>query len=376
MVSLHHVTKRFADFLAVDDVSLHIRPGEFITLLGPSGCGKTTILRMISGLETPTTGQVLLEEKDVTHLPPYQRDVNQVFQSYALFPHLRVADNIAFGLKMKKIPRAQRNTRIAEAIEMVELKGLESRKPSELSGGQKQRVALARAIVNRPKVLLLDEPLAALDAKLRRTMQIELKRLQHRLGITFVFVTHDQEEAITMSDRIAVMNRGKIEQLGDTADIYHRPQTRFVASFIGQANILEAKVHDSQLLIDETIRLTVDAPLPASESALISIRPEKIAIHKSRPPGLNVFQARIEEEIFRGPLNQLLLRTPSNLSLTALVVNESASQQNLHVGDTVFIQLHPADIVIIRSSACLPPHLSDLPTPDKAAPHLRADLNI
>jgi spermidine/putrescine transport system ATP-binding protein len=350
MVSLHHVTKRFADFLAVDDVSLDIRPGEFITLLGPSGCGKTTILRMISGLETPTTGQVLLEDKDVTHLPPYQRDVNQVFQSYALFPHLRVADNIAFGLKMKKIPRAERNTRIAEAIEMVELKGLESRKPSELSGGQKQRVALARAIVNHPKVLLLDEPLAALDAKLRRTMQIELKRLQHRLGITFVFVTHDQEEAITMSDRIAVMNRGKIEQLGDTTDIYHRPQTRFVASFIGQANILEAKVRDNQLHIDDTIQLTLEAPLSANEKTLISIRPEKIALHKSCPPGPNVFQARIEEEIFRGPLNQLLLRTPSNLSLTVLVANESASQQNLHVGDTVFIQLHPADIVIIRSS--------------------------
>ncbi|HEX3357826.1 MAG TPA: ATP-binding cassette domain-containing protein, partial [Tepidisphaeraceae bacterium] len=192
MVSLRNVTKRFTDFLAVDDVSLDIRPGEFITLLGPSGCGKTTILRMISGLETPSTGCVLLAEKDVTNLPPYQRDVNQVFQSYALFPHLRVADNIAFGLKMKKIPRTERNTRIAEAIEMVELKGLESRKPSQLSGGQKQRVALARAIVNRPKVLLLDEPLAALDAKLRRQMQIELKRLQHRLGITFVFVTHDQ----------------------------------------------------------------------------------------------------------------------------------------------------------------------------------------
>jgi spermidine/putrescine transport system ATP-binding protein len=348
MVSLRNVTKRFTDFLAVDDVSLDIRPGEFITLLGPSGCGKTTILRMISGLETPSTGCVLLAEKDVTNLPPYQRDVNQVFQSYALFPHLRVADNIAFGLKMKKIPRTERNTRIAEAIEMVELKGLESRKPSQLSGGQKQRVALARAIVNRPKVLLLDEPLAALDAKLRRQMQIELKRLQHRLGITFVFVTHDQEEAMTMSDRIAVMNRGKIEQLGDTANIYHHPQTSFVASFIGQANILSAKIRNNQLHLDDTVQITLDAPLPATDNVLISIRPEKIAIQKTRPPGTNVFQARIEEEIFRGPLSQLLLRTPSNLSLTALVANESASQQSLHVGDAVFIQLHPADIVIVQ----------------------------
>ena len=283
MIHLQSVTKRFSTFLAVDNVSLDIRGGEFITLLGPSGCGKTTILRMISGLETPSEGRVLLDGNDVTDLPPYRRDVNQVFQSYALFPHLRVAENIAFGLKMKKIGREERERRVSEAIAMVELGGLEGRKPSELSGGQRQRVALARAIVNRPKVLLLDEPLAALDAKLRRAMQIELKRLQSRLGITFVFVTHDQEEALVMSDRIAVMNRGRVEQLGDVAEIYHRPQTSFVASFLGQANVLNANVSNECLRIDDSLELKV-SETPKTSEVLISIRPEKIAVHRTARP--------------------------------------------------------------------------------------------
>src|SRR5580698_9350219 len=208
MVELRQVTKRFGNFAAVAGVDLDVRAGEFLTLLGPSGCGKTTLLRMISGFETPSEGTIHLAGQDVTHLPPYRRDVNQVFQSYALFPHLNVRKNVAFGLKMKKVPADQLRQRVERAIDMVSLKGFESRKPSQLSGGQKQRVALARALVCEPKVLLLDEPLAALDAKLRRTMQIELKRLQSRLGITFLFVTHDQEEALVMSDRIAVVNKG------------------------------------------------------------------------------------------------------------------------------------------------------------------------
>ena len=209
MVELQQVSKRFGDFVAVNDVNLDIRAGEFLTLLGPSGCGKTTLLRMISGFETPTQGSVHLAGQDVTHLPPYRRDVNQVFQSYALFPHLNVWDNVAFGLKMKKVGPGPRGERVNRALEMVSLAGFERRKPSQLSGGQKQRVALARVLVCEPKVLLLDEPLAALDAKLRRAMQIELKRLQTRLGITFLFVTHDQEEALVMSDRIAVVNKGQ-----------------------------------------------------------------------------------------------------------------------------------------------------------------------
>jgi spermidine/putrescine transport system ATP-binding protein len=353
MVHLDHVTKRFSDFIAVDDVSMEIRAGEFITLLGPSGCGKTTILRMISGLETPTSGRILLDNADVTDLPPYRRDVNQVFQSYALFPHLSVADNIAFGLRMKKVPRDERNKRVAEAIEMVELAGLDRRKPSELSGGQKQRVALARAIVNRPKVLLLDEPLAALDAKLRRAMQIELKRLQHRLGITFIFVTHDQEEALVMSDRIAVMNRGKVEQIGDVTEIYHRPQTSFVASFIGQANLIQARVIAREpttvhVKVGDRIELTLVDRNISGDGILISIRPEKILIQKTRPPGENVFEATIEEEIFQGPLDQLQLRVACGLALTALVANESATQQALHAGEKVFCQLHRDDIVVVR----------------------------
>src|SRR5438067_1026387 len=214
MVELRNVTKRFGSFTAVDHIDLTIKAGEFLTLLGPSGCGKTTLLRMISGFETPTEGAVLLAGNDVTRLPPYRRDVNQVFQSYALFPHLSVWENVAFGLKMKRLPREDIRARILNVIDMVSLAGMEQRKPHQLSGGQRQRVALARALVCEPKDLLLDEPLAALDAKLPRAMQIELKRLQSRLGITFLFVTHDQEEALVMSDRIAVVNRGKIEQLG------------------------------------------------------------------------------------------------------------------------------------------------------------------
>src|SRR5678815_3076647 len=242
MVELRSVTKNFGTFPAVQEVNLAVRAGEFMTFLGPSGCGKTTVLRMISGFETPTLGTVLLDGRDVTHVPPYRRDVNQVFQSYALFPHLSVQENIAFGLRMRKLPSPEIAERVKRVVDLVALRGFDQRKPSQLSVGQRQRVALARAIVCEPKVLLLDEPLSALDAKLRHQMQIELKRLQQRLGITFIFVTHDQSEALTMSDRIAVINKGRIEQLGSVHEIYHSPRTTFVANFIGHANILPATV--------------------------------------------------------------------------------------------------------------------------------------
>ena len=356
MVELRAVTKEFQKFTAVSDVSLSIHAGEFITLLGPSGCGKTTMLRMISGFETPTRGQILLAGSDVTHLPPYRRDVNQVFQSYALFPHMTVRENIGFGLKMKKVPKAESEERIRNAIAMVSLAGFEERKPSQLSGGQRQRVALARAIVCRPKVLLLDEPLSALDAKLRHSMQVELKRLQQKLGITFIFVTHDQEEALTMSDRIAVINKGRIEQLGDASAIYHQPKTTFVANFIGQANILEVKVvsrkgRTATVALEGGLELTVRADdLPDdAKTGLISIRPEKIMLRKSREEGVtNCFEAEVAEEIFRGATDQMLLRTGSGLELTAVVANEGSKRDTIHRGDKVFCHLDDDDIVIVQ----------------------------
>ncbi|WP_044240950.1 ABC transporter ATP-binding protein [Chondromyces apiculatus] len=354
MVELKRVTKRFSGTTAVNEVDLTIRAGEFITLLGPSGCGKTTLLRMISGFETPSEGTVLLEGKDVTYEPPYRRDVNQVFQSYALFPHMTVQENIAFGLKMKKVGRAEMDERVRSAIAMVSLAGMEARKPTQLSGGQRQRVALARAIVCRPKVLLLDEPLSALDAKLRHSMQVELKQLQKKLGITFVFVTHDQEEALTMSDRIAVINKGKIEQLGDADAIYHRPKTTFVANFIGQANILHASVvareaRQARVELEGGLTLTTSEELPeGAERVLVSIRPEKVWIEKERGEGDNWFEATIEDELFQGPTDQLRLKTDGGLTLSALVANESSRRTPVHAGDRVWCHLHHDDIVFVH----------------------------
>ena len=249
MIEIESVTKRFGDFTAVDTVSLTVRAGEFLTLLGPSGCGKTTLLRMISGFETPDTGTVRIGGADVTALPPHRRNVNQVFQSYALFPHLSVRDNIAFGLRMQKTPKDERGRRVAEAVELVALGGFEDRMPHQLSGGQRQRVALARALVPNPSVLLLDEPLSALDAKLRKQMQVELKRLQKRLGMTFVFVTHDQEEALTMSDRIAVFHRGRIEQVGTAREVYENPASEFVAQLLLPTVCLTALLSPPILLV-------------------------------------------------------------------------------------------------------------------------------
>src|SRR5438093_858161 len=241
-VRLEGVSKRFGEVAAVDRVDLDVGQGEFFSLLGPSGSGKTTCLRMIAGFEAPTEGRVLLDGRDVTRLAPYERDVNTVFQDYALFPHMNVEENVEYGLRVKKVPKSERRERTAEALEIVRLSGFGRRKPSQLSGGQRQRVALARALVNRPRVLLLDEPLGALDLKLRQAMQIELKRIQREVGITFVYVTHDQEEALTMSDRLVVMNAGRIEQLGSPRELYEYPATRFVANFIGTSNILTGRL--------------------------------------------------------------------------------------------------------------------------------------
>lgn len=356
MIELCGVTKRFGDFTAVDDVSLTVRAGEFITLLGPSGCGKTTLLRLLAGFEAPDAGSILLDGSDVTSLPPYHRSVNQVFQSYALFPHLTVRDNVGFGLRMQRVPPAEAAGRIRDALDLVSLGEVADRHPHQLSGGQRQRVALARAIICRPKVLLLDEPLSALDAKLRHTMQLELKRLQRRLGITFVFVTHDQGEALTMSDRIAVINRGRIEQLGGAAEIYHRPRSPFAADFIGQANLLSVTVTGrngltARVRVASGLELTISAlelP-PAAVKALISIRPEKIHISRQRPEAENVFEVRIEEEIFQGATDQLLLATEHGTRLHALVANESAMSEAFHEGDQVYCGLHFDDLVVVQT---------------------------
>jgi putative spermidine/putrescine transport system ATP-binding protein len=267
-VRLEGVRKRFGDVVAVDGVDLEVREGEFFSLLGPSGSGKTTCLRLIAGFEVPTDGRVWLGGLDVTDLAPYERDVNTVFQDYALFPHMTVLQNVEYGLMVKKVPRRERRERAEEALAMVRLSGFEDRKPSQLSGGQRQRVALARALVNRPRVLLLDEPLGALDLKLRQAMQIELKQIQQRVGLTFIYVTHDQEEALTMSDRLAVFNLGRMEQVGTPAEVYERPATGFVAGFVGTSNVLSGEV----------------AQAIAGSPAAFTVRPEKIHLAEVGAP--------------------------------------------------------------------------------------------
>ncbi|MDQ6885442.1 MAG: ABC transporter ATP-binding protein [Candidatus Dormibacteraeota bacterium] len=259
---LEGVRKSFGDVVAVAGVDLDVHTGEFFSLLGPSGCGKTTCLRMIAGFEEQTAGRILLRDRDVSHVPAYDRDVNTVFQDYALFPHMTVAANVEYGLMVKRIRHGERRTRVADALRMMRLERLDNRKPAELSGGQRQRVALARAIVNQPRVLLLDEPLGALDLKLRQAMQLELKSIQQRLGMTFIYVTHDQEEALTMSDRLAVMNRGRIEQVGSPAEVYERPATGFVAGFVGASNVLSG---------DTAFAVT-------GQRSALTVRPEKIRL--------------------------------------------------------------------------------------------------
>jgi putative spermidine/putrescine transport system ATP-binding protein len=266
-VTLQSLRKSYGDVAAVDGVDLEVQPGEFFTMLGPSGSGKTTTLRLIAGFEQPDEGRVLLSGTDVTARPPYARDVNTVFQDYALFPHMSVAENVGYGLRIKRVARTERRKRVDEALELVQLGGLGPRRPSQLSGGQRQRVALARAIVNEPQVLLLDEPLGALDLKLRQEMQIELKRIQQEVGITFIYVTHDQEEALTMSDRLAVFNEGRIEQVGAPAEVYERPGTEFVAGFVGVSNVLERGQNGGKrrfTVRPEKIRILSETDQPAS----------------------------------------------------------------------------------------------------------------
>ena len=307
LIEIRGLSKAFGSVKAVDGVDLDINAGEFLTLLGPSGSGKTTVLRMIAGFEDPDTGTINLNGNDITHLPPYERDVNTVFQDYALFPHMDVITNIEYGLRVKKVDKKERRAKALEALEQVRLSGYENRKPSQLSGGQRQRVALARALVNRPSVLLLDEPLGALDLKLRQQMQIELKELQREVGITFIFVTHDQEEALTMSDRIAVFDKGKIQQLDRPAAIYERPSNEFVAGFVGVSNLISGSAAQSLL----------------GQSGTFTVRPEKIQISDSAGAA-----GTIKEVEYLGPATRFIVDLDAGVRLVVLKQNsaESASE--------------------------------------------------
>lgn len=301
-VALRGITKRFDEVVAVDAIDLAIADGEFFALLGPSGCGKTTTLRMIAGLEFPTEGSLKIFGDEVGTLPPNKRPVNTVFQSYALFPHMTVAQNVAFGLRMQKVGKAEAADRAAEAIRLVKMDGMEQRRPDQLSGGQQQRVALARALVNSPKVLLLDEPLGALDLKLRQEMQRELKTLQREVGITFVFVTHDQEEALTMSDRIGVMNEGQLLQIGTPEEIYERPANRFVADFIGQTNLLDGTVESADTVcLHNGTRLPVRTDRAAGASVGLSLRPERVDLHAGpAPTGITALDGTLDTVTYLG----------------------------------------------------------------------------
>jgi spermidine/putrescine transport system ATP-binding protein len=333
-ISLKQVTKRFGETLAVDAVSLDIAQGSFFAMLGPSGCGKTTTLRMIGGFEGPTQGTIELAGREVTNAPPYKRDVNTVFQSYALFPHLTIERNVAFGLQRKKVPKAELRQRVAEALELVELQGYGNRKPAQLSGGQQQRVALARAIVNRPRALLLDEPLGALDLKLRKQLQLELSRIQREVGITFVHVTHDQEEAMSMADTIAVMNQGRIEQLGAPEVLYERPATAFVAGFLGACNLLDgeliARASDVvELVTPEGARLRVPTDRVNGHDAAavrVGVRPEKLRLVPagSSDGEMNVLRGTVTDASFLGVLTQYIVRTTSGQEMTAIAQNDGA----------------------------------------------------
>ena len=352
------VTKRFGDFMAVDDLSLTIPAGSFFALLGPSGCGKTTTLRMVAGLEEPTSGTIHLGDRDVTYTKPYQREVNTVFQNYALFPHLDIFENVAFGLRRRKVKDVE--AQVEAALELVELAHLARRKPGQLSGGQQQRIALARAVVNRPSVLLLDEPLGALDLKLRRQMQIELKRIQTEVGLTFVHVTHDQEEAMTMADTIAVMNAGRIEQLGSPGELYESPHTTFVANFLGQSNLIAAAVtgrsgDDIEVEVaGRRIALPQSRNRAGQSQLLVGVRPEKIALLGADEPvreGLNrLTGAVVVDASFTGVSTQYLVQMPWGQQLTVFTQNLGIAGV-LSVGTPVTLAWEPGHTFALEGDA-------------------------
>jgi spermidine/putrescine transport system ATP-binding protein len=355
-VVLEKVSKRFADVQAVDDVSLSIRQGEFFSLLGPSGCGKTTTLRMIAGFERLDAGRIVIGDTDVTETPPHKRPVNTVFQSYALFPHLTVGENVGFGLRFRKLSSSEKQARVESMLELVRLEGYGSRKPHQLSGGQQQRVALARSLILSPAVLLLDEPLGALDAKLRRELQIELKRIQREVGITFVYVTHDQEEALTMSDRMGVMSSGRIEQLDTARKVYEEPETTFVADFLGVSNLMTARCDGhGGVTVEGTALAATQGRTSASGDVRITIRPERIDVGTGAGSRPNCLQATVDALVYLGSTTQVHLRLPSGTRLQALVQN-TGGELTYREGDSVTAHL-PAEAlrVLVDSPHPAPP---------------------
>ncbi|MEA2483996.1 MAG: putative spermidine/putrescine transport system ATP-binding protein [Thermoleophilaceae bacterium] len=336
-IRLAGVRKLYGEVVAVDGVDLEIRRGEFFTLLGPSGSGKTTCLRMIAGFERPDEGRIELAGDDVSRLPPAERDVNTVFQDYALFPHMSVGDNVAYGLKVKKVAKGERAQRVEEALAMVRLEGYGDRRPSQLSGGQRQRVALARALVNRPRVLLLDEPLGALDLKLRQQLQVELKRIQNEVGITFVYVTHDQDEALTMSDRIAVMDGGRVLQIGSPRDVYEEPGSRFVAGFVGVSNLLELPVENSDGDV-LTLRLGPGDAIAGEHAggaaqgatAIVTIRPERIALGSDARSGDGCHaHGKVKESLYAGPTSRFVVELDGGGELMVVKQNATTSYEDV-----------------------------------------------
>ena len=354
VIAVDGVTKRFGAVEAVKNTSLEIARNEFFALLGPSGCGKTTLLRMLAGFETPTTGRVLIDGEDVTEMPPNQRPVNMVFQSYAVFPHMTVSENVGYGLKVTGTPRDQIARAAAEALERVGLGDFGNRRPDQLSGGQRQRVALARALVKRPKVMLLDEPLSALDAKLREAMQMELSTLQADVGITFVMVTHDQDEALSMADRIAVMEGGAVAQIGDPADIYEAPKNRFVADFIGRVNLIDGAVvggGDGHVLVDTVFgRMKVPHNGPAEGQVSLAIRPEKIRISSVEAPEGDVFGwGKIRQWAYYGDSSNVFVTLENGAELSVVLQNDTRDTVNAtEIGQDVRVAWSASDTLILN----------------------------
>jgi len=348
-IELSGLTKRFHE-IAVDNIDLTVASGEFFSLLGPSGCGKTTTLRLIAGFEQPTSGRILLDGVDVSDVPPHRRKVNTVFQSYALFPFLSVRDNVAFGLRHAKVGKADLRRRVDEALDLVQMTAFAKRRPGQLSGGQQQRVALARALVLNPTVLLLDEPLGALDAKLRRSLKVELKALQERVGITFLYVTHDQEEALTMSDRLAVMNAGRIVQIGTPREVYEEPADTYVADFLGAANLMEVEVVSPGALRVGDFALASHRCAATTGTAHAVIRPERVQIEEHGSGGENRVPAMVERVVFLGAATQVMLRLAPGVPLQALMQNDG-SRPALAQGTPVHVYLPPDALRVLTGAA-------------------------